>query len=68
MCFKAKTPKVPPKPQVLTPEEATLRAEQDTRERLRRRGGRGATILTQALGDPNFGSAANRRELLQGRR
>lgn len=68
MCFKAKTPKIPPKPKVLTPEEATLRAEEETRERLRRRGGRGATILTQALGDPNFGTAAHQRDLLSGGR
>lgn len=66
MCFKAKTPKIPPKPKVLTPEEATLRAEEETRNRLRRRTGRRGTVLTSALGDPNFGTAANQRELLRG--
>ena len=60
MCFKAKTPKLPPKPKVLTPEEATIKAEEDTRRRLRGREGRGATILTSALGDPQFGTAASR--------
>lgn len=66
MCIKAKTPKIPPKPSVLTPREAELKAEDETRRRLRTRGGRRATILTSALGDPNFGTAANRRELLRG--
>jgi len=66
MCFKAKTPKIPPKPKVLTPEDATIKAEDDTRRRLRGRGGRRATILTSALGDPNFGTAANQRGLLSG--
>ena len=66
MCFKVKTPKIPPKPKVLTPEEATLKAETETRERLRKRRGRDATILTSALGDPGFGTAAHQRELLRG--
>lgn len=66
MCFKAKAPKIPPKPKVLTPEEASLKAEDETRRRLRGRGGRRATILTSALGDPNFGSAAFQRDLLAG--
>ena len=66
MCMKVKTPKVPPAPRVTTPEEAAIKAERETRDRLRGRGGRRATILTSALGDPSFGAAARQRDLLSG--
>lgn len=66
MCFKAKTPKLPPEPRVLTPQEADLKARDDTRRKLARRSGRRGTVLTSALGDPDFGSAARQRELLRG--
>lgn len=66
MCFKAKTPKIPPKPTVLSPEEAQQKAEEETRRRLRARHGRSATILTSALGDPDFGTASRRRGLFDG--
>jgi len=64
--MKVKTPKVPPVPKVTTPEEAAVKAERETRDRLRGRGGRRATILTSALGDPNFGAGARQRDLLSG--
>jgi hypothetical protein len=65
MCFKAKTPKIPPKPDVLTPEEASRKAEENTRIRLGQRLGHRGTVLTSALGDPKFGTASQRRELLR---
>jgi len=61
MCFmKAPKPNLPPKPDVPTPNESALKAEQLRRVRLAGSQGRASNVLTSPLGDPNFGKNARR--------
>lgn len=63
MCLSPKVPKLPEKPKVPTREDATQRAEEELRNRLRGRLGRRGTVATTALGDPNFATQAQATRL-----
>lgn len=56
MCFSAKVPKVPPKPEPPKKDENSFLLQE---AKLRARNARGAAgnIFTSALGDPNFGQS-----------
>jgi hypothetical protein len=61
MCFSSPSPPPVPTPPPLPPQpmradEQNMKSQQDTLDLIRRRQGRGSTILTGGLGDPSYGS------------
>ncbi len=62
MCF-FKQPKLPPPPKTPDPNEAANKAAAFAEQRLLKKQGREATVITGALGDPGFGKNAARPEL-----
>lgn len=63
MCFSPKVPDLPKKPEPESRESAAAKAEEETRRRLAGRTGRGGTVATTSLGDPNFATSAQRTVL-----
>lgn len=55
MCF-FKQPKLPPPPKTPDPNEASNKAAAFAEQRLMRKQGREASVITGALGDAGFGS------------